>query len=581
MKTFKRLFKYFRKYKWYYFLGFVCLIGVDGLQVIVPKYILKPAINNMVYGVATPSGLLRYGIYIMLIAIGIALTRFSWRYCIMGNAWRIERNIRNDFFEHLLNLSFNYYNNTKTGELMAKATNDLRAVRMSVGITIVAAFDSLFFSTISLIMLFSENVRLTLYVLIPMPILVITALKFGGLLHNRFEQVQEMFASISAKVQEIFSGIRVIKAYVQEDAELKGMKAISNDYVDKNMTLVKIWGLFGPLISLLVGLCMAIILIIGGRKVIYNEMTMGSFVAFNSYLHMLVWPMMAIGWVINLYQRGRASMGRLNQVFDTEPDITDAPDAYNVEKLNGNISIKNLGFAYDFNKEPVLNNINMEIKKNETIAIIGKTGSGKSTLVNLLLRLFEVKHGEILMDGYDIKKIPLKTLRRNIGYVPQDTFLFSDTVSENIAFGKEASEEEIIQAAKMAQVYDEVMEFPEGFDSMVGEKGVTLSGGQKQRVAIARAILINPSILILDDALSSVDTETEEQILKNLKEIRKKTTTILISHRISTVQDADKIFVLDGGSIAESGVHEELLKKEGIYYDIFKRQQLEEMIESI
>ncbi|MBN1755370.1 ABC transporter ATP-binding protein [bacterium] len=580
MKTFARLKKYFKQYKWIYLLGFLSLLLVDGLQLITPR-ILKHAIDDMVYGFATRAGLLKYAGLIMLIALGIAITRFAWRYCIMGNAWRIERNIRNEFFEHLLTLSFNYFNNSKTGDLMARATNDLHAVRMSVGITIVAATDSILLSSASLIMLFTLNVKLTLFVLIPLPLLTLIVIRFSRLLHNRFERVQEVFSDLTAKAQEVYSGIRVIKAYVQEDAELSNFRNLSNEYVKKNMDLVKIWGFFFPLSSFLVGLSLAIILMIGGQKVIFNEMTMGTFVAFNSYLMILVWPMMAIGWVINLYQRGKASMGRLNQIFDAVPEIADGPEMLELESLAGAIKIKDLSFSYDGAKEPVLKGINMDIPPNHTIALIGRTGAGKTTLVNLLPRLFEANEGEILVDGHDIKKIPLKLLRRNIGCVPQDTFLFSESLHDNIAFGKELPREEVERYARITNIYDEIKEFPEGFDTVIGEKGVTLSGGQKQRVAISRALAINPQVLILDDALSAVDTHTEEKIIQSLKEVRKNTTTIIISHRISTVKDADRIYVLDGGRIAEQGVHEQLLDQQGIYYNIYQRQQLEQMIENI
>ncbi|RKZ30477.1 ABC transporter ATP-binding protein [bacterium] len=578
MKVFRTLKKYLWRYKWYFVAGFFMLLLVDGFQLVIPR-ITKAAIDALSYGTADSALLMKYAGFILLLATGVGGTRFFWRYWIIGASRKIEFDLRNRFYYTLLSQSVGYFNKTKVGDLMALATNDLDAVRMMAGIAIVASFDAFFMLTASLVMLALLNWKLTIWVLIPAPFLSLIIMKFGKQLHDRFEQVQASFASLTDKAQETYSGIRVIKAYVQEVPEFADFRVRNRDYMDKNMRLVKIWGMFDPLIGFVIGICFGLVLLLGGDRVILAKMSMGDFVAFSAYLGIAIWPMIAIGWITNLYQRGKASMGRLNVVFEQTPEIREIEKPVVLDPLKGDIEFKNLDFSYDEDAEPVLKNISLKIPAGNTVAIVGRTGSGKSTLLKIMLRLFDVPDGTLFIDGHDIRTLALEPFRRQVGMVPQETFLFSETVIENIKFGApDATDDDAIRCAKIAQIYDNVIEFPEGFSTMVGERGVSLSGGQKQRIAIARALLMKPKLLILDDAFSAVDTETEEKILQGLAEFMADTTNIIVSHRISTVKNADKIFVIDDGYIAEEGTHDELLELGGIYADIDRRQKLEKML---
>jgi len=451
---------------------------------------------------------------------------------------------------------------------------------MFIGQGIAMATDSFFMIIASLIVVFiAIDWHLSLLALIPFPIMAASALIIGRFIRDRFEDVQRAFSNLTDMVEENFSGIRVIKAFVQEKAELKKFAKANKHNMDMNMRMVKLWGIMDPLMQFLSALSFIIVLYYGGMMVVNDQINVGDFVAFNGYLGMLIWPVISLGWVVNMAQRGVASMKRINVIMHEQPEISDE-NPLDIEEIQGNIEYRNLTFSYEPNLPPVLKNISFKVKQGETLAIVGRTGSGKTTIINVLLRLYRVEDNHVFIDDTDINRIPLKVLRESIGYVPQDNFLFSTTIAENIAFGLDSyTMEQIEQAARIAQLYDDVMSFPEKFNTIVGERGVSLSGGQKQRVAIARAIVKDPKILILDDSLSAVDTGTEERILKGLREVRHNRTTIIIAHRISAVKDADQIIALSDGQIVQRGTHEQLVNQPGLYKDLYEMQKLEEELE--
>ncbi|MFW5790543.1 MAG: ABC transporter ATP-binding protein [Bacillota bacterium] len=573
---------FFLRYKKRYLLGIIWLALVDILQLIIPQ-ILRDFTDNLQAGLVGGPELIRYAGLIVLVAGGTALFRFLWRLYINGTARRLERNLRNDLYEHFQRLSPNYFQQQKTGDLMAHATNDINAIRRATGPGVVMLADAILLTiaTIS-ILIFTIDIRLTLIALIPLPFITLISLKFGQIIHKKFKKVQEAFSNLSDKAQENFSGIRVVKAFAREEKEIERFQVSNENNYKRNVDLVKSWGLFRPLVQFFSGMSFLIVIWLGGRMVIEEVISLGDFVAFISYLGMLTWPMMALGFVINHIQRGRASLDRLNSILDEEPDIYNYPDTnYKIDQLKGKIDFNNLTFSYPDEEEPVLKDISFKIESGQTVAFIGRTGSGKSTIARLILRLFNSERESLFLDGHDINKIPLETIRENTAFVPQDNFLFSTTIGKNIAFHDPETDLELIkEAAREAAVYDNINEFPEGFDTILGERGVTLSGGQQQRVALARALIKRPDILILDDSLSAVDTRTEETILSNLEDIMAERTTILIAHRISTIKNADKIFVLDEGRIIEEGDHESLLDNHGLYYDLYQKQLLEEKLEN-
>jgi ATP-binding cassette subfamily B multidrug efflux pump len=497
---------------------------------------------------------------------------------MIGVSREIEYDLRNDMFEHLSSLDYSYYQKTRTGDIMARATNDLNAVRMLLGPAIMYTANTLVFTVAALAFMWRTSPKLTIYAFLPLPIASIVVQYFGRKIHERFERIQAQFSDISARAQENFSGARLIRAYVQEDAEIALFEKSNQEYVTRSLPLARLMGMLWPALELLLGLAIALVLWLGPREVLQHRMTVGDFVAFLTYIVMLTWPVIALGWVINIFQRGTASMGRINEILTAKPEITNAAvtaAGRSIKALEGTIEFRHLNFSY--NSVPVLKDINLTIPAGSSLAIVGPTGSGKTTLVSLIPRIYDADSGSLLLDGRNIREYPLELLRRNIGFVPQETFLFSDTVRENIAFGvAEATDQEIHDAAEAASIAADIESFPEEYKTLVGERGITLSGGQKQRTAIARAIIRDPRILILDDALASVDTYTEEKILNHLREVMQGRTTIFISHRVSTVRNADRIAVLHDGRIVELGTHEELLARNGYYTELYNKQLLEE-----
>ncbi len=573
-----RLKAYLLRHKRNLILAVFFSLGTNLLALLIP-YVLRYTIDGLKTSMNKET-LLLYALLIVSISIMAGFFRFLMTRRLMGVAFQIEYELRNDLFSHLQKLSLSYFHQTKTGDIMARATNDLKAVRMLVGPGIRNLLNTIIMGSAAIILMLIIDYELTLYSLIPLPVLTIAVIIFSSRIFSRFQKVQEQFSSISVGVQENLTGIRVVKAYVQEGNEKRKFKQLNQDYMDKNISLVKIWGLFFPFIMLIAGIGMVIVLWLGGRLVMAGKISLGQFVQFNGYLMMLTWPMMALGWAINLVQRGSASMGRLIEILDQAPEIKDSEYLEDIRTLEGEIEFKNVSFAYD--KKVILKNIDLKIPKGITIGIIGPTGSGKSTLVNLIPRLLEVREGSLTIDGMDIKSIPLKILRKNIGYVPQETFLFSESLKENIIYGLEGFDEaKLRRAVSISALSDEIERFSQRYETPVGERGVTLSGGQKQRTALSRAIIREPKILILDDAFSSVDVHTEEKILKQLRKFRKRRTCILVSHRTSTIEDADWIVVLKDGRIVEQGTHEELVARSGIYTDIWLQQQLREELEKI
>ncbi len=539
--------------------------------------------SSLETGKMDTSGLLLLAGLIVGFSLVAGFFTFLTRQTIIVVSRRVEYDLRNDFLSHIQKLSLSYFQNTPTGDLMAHATNDISAVRNSLGPGIMYPTDTLMTFIMVLGVMMVKDWQLTLLALIPLPFVSYAVYYLGRIVHQKFEERQEQFSRLTTRAQENLSGIRVIKAYVREAYEIGLFRTMSWDYLKKNLVLAKVQSIMWPLMFLLVGFSLIITLYFGGVRVIEGELTIGSLTAFFGYLIMLIWPMIAFGWVINILQQGAASMGRLAKITDTIPEVMDtASTDRSISTLQGEIEFRNVSFQHKGASRLALENINLTIPGGSTLAIVGYTGSGKSTLVNLIPRLYDATGGELLIDGVNVRSIPLQVLRSNIGYVPQETFLFSDTIEENISYGTDnGTEEHVREAAEISQILKDVTGFPQQFTTMLGERGITLSGGQKQRTSIARAVMRRPKILILDDALSAVDTYTEEEILKRLRVVMRGRTSIIISHRISTVKDADQIVVLNDGRIAERGTHDELVELGGIYAELHQKQLLEEELDQL
>jgi ATP-binding cassette subfamily B protein len=568
--------KYFLKYKQKLLIGLVCIL-LSNLGLVYIPLILKDAIEALEKNLSQET-IIRYALIIVGTVIVSGFFRFLIRQTIIVMSRDIEYDLRQDFWAHIQKLPLRFFQNNSTGSIMSHATNDISAVRMFVGPSVMYSIDNGIRFIIVITIMLSLNTSLTLYALIPLPILSSIVYLVMKKVHSRYTRIQEKFAELTSKAQENFAGIRVIKSYVREEFEINEFRKHSQEYLDRKMDLVRLYALFMPVFSLIAGLSSIIVLWLGGKMVINNEMTLGTISAFFAYLVMLIWPMISFGWVANMIQQAEASMKRIMKIFNEPVDIanTEATD-FIISKINGSIQFENVSFRYSENLPYVFENLSFKINHGETVAFIGSTGVGKTTLINLIPRMYDITGGRILIDGNDIKKIPLEILRRHIGMVPQENFLFSDTLANNIIYGVESNDEELVESVSdIAQLKKDVDSFPKGYETILGERGITLSGGQKQRSSLARALAINPSILILDDSFSAVDTHTEEEILKRLKEFMKQRTSIIISHRISTVKDSDKIFVLDKGRIAEEGNHEQLIKLNGIYTELYTKQLLEE-----
>ena len=601
-KSLRPLLPYLKHYRWSYAAGTFCVLLTNGIWILFPL-VLGRAADDLHEGVNRHK-LLVYAALLLAIAVTKGIFQFLTRWIVIGISRDMEFDLRNDLFARLEILSYSYYQRHRTGDIMARATNDLNAVRMLLGPAIMYSANTIVYTAGALAFMISISPWLTLYTFLPLPAVSVVIQTFGRRIHERFERIQAMFSDISARAQENFSGARLIRAYVQEDAEIRAFETENQEYIRRSLRLVRLMGMLWPTLELMLGCAVVLVLWLGGREVIHGlsrvtlvsnlgnshpavtttlslsgSMSVGQFVSFSTYMMQLTWPIIALGWVINIFQRGTASLIRINEILQEQPEIKDAPGAQAPE-IKGEIEFRGLNFSYEGNE--VLHDVNLRVPAGTSLAMVGPTGSGKTTLVSLIPRIYDAEPGMVLIDGRPIRDYLVSTLRKNVGFVPQETFLFSDRIRENIALGVDfASDQDIHNAADAANIAVDIEGFPEGYDTMVGERGITLSGGQKQRTAIARALIRNPKILILDDALSSVDTHTEDKILNHLREVMRGRTTIFISHRVSTVRNADRIAVLHGGRIVEIGTHNELLALNGYYCDLYNKQLLEEELAEV
>jgi len=584
MKSIHLIKPYFAENRLVIFIGIISLIIVDFLQLFIPR-VVKWAVDDLTWFRADVTKLLNYALYIIGIAIMIGIFRYIWRRCLIGMSRRVEEGLRNRFFAHIQTLSASYFYKIKTGDLMAHATNDIQHIRMATGMGMVALTDAVVLGTASIGFMAYINVKLTLFVLIPMPLIVFSTRFFSKKMHRQYQEVQGAFADLTETVRERFAGIRVIKAYNREKESVLKLEEMSKDYIGKNLKLAKITQTFFPMMLFFSNLSLGIVLYLGGRQTISATITSGDFVAFISYIGLLTWPMMAMGWVVNLIQRGKASLDRINKILETRPQIYNMPGAEPIKRVRGEIVFENVTFSYepgscksDYKSGilPALAGIDIKLKPGKILGIVGPPGSGKTTLLSLMPRLFEVSQGCILLDGTDIRKIQLNDLRSRISFMPQEPFLFGGTIRENITLNNNTKDPELIRASEEASLYETIKSFPNGFETIVGEKGVVLSGGQKQRIALARSLLKDTPILIMDDPISQVDLKTGAAIIKTIRSMIEEKTIIIVSHRLSAIRFADHIITLDGGRIVESGTHTELMEHGQYYAKTFHLQEIEE-----
>ncbi|MBN2568888.1 MAG: ABC transporter ATP-binding protein [Deltaproteobacteria bacterium] len=564
MKSFDIIKPYLMRRRAVIAAGVLCLVCVDTLQLFIPR-VIKWAVDDLTTLHVDRSQLALYAGEIIVIAVMMALLRFVWRRFLIGTSREIEKDLRNRLFFHIQTLSADYFGKTKTGDLMAHATNDINNIRMAVGMGMVAMTDALFLGSAAICFMAYINLKLTFFALIPMPAIVLITRTLAKRMHHRYTKVQATFSELTEAVRESFSGIRIIKAFNREKNAAARVGVVSNKYIEENINLVKITGMFFPMMLLFTNISLAVVLFLGGRQTILAEITIGDFVAFISYLNLLTWPMMAMGWVTNLIQRGSASLDRLDRIFQRSPDIAEAKDAQPKSSINGKISFTGVNFSYQSQALPLLSNISFVVERGTVLGIAGAQGSGKTTLLKLIPRIYDVTGGSIRIDGEDIRKMKLHDLRGFIGFVPQEPFLFSGTIRENITFGADVAEDILIEASKRAALYDTVMSFPSGFETIVGEKGIVLSGGQKQRIVIARALIKDPPILLLDDPIGQVDTQTAAAIIETILSLARGKTIIIASHRLPAIQFADHIIILEDGKVLESGTHDELISRDGYY----------------
>ena len=576
MQELRKFALYFRPYRTHLAVGIVCILASVLTGLYIPR-LVGQSVDALLRAGVTWGVLLRYALTILGVSLVSGVFLFFQRRILINMSRHVEYDLRRDFYAHLQQMPLSFFQANRIGDLMARATNDLAAVRQLAGPMIMYTLQTVLVVVIILPLMLRISVRLTLLLFVTMPLVSLTVKYFGQQVHTRFEKIQEFFSQISARAQENFTGVRVVRAYAQEGAEIEVFNRLNREYAERNLSLVRVEAMMRPLLQFLIGLGYVLILWYGGSLAVRGSMSVGQFTEFSLYLTRLIWPLIALGYVVNLYQRGTASLKRMNAIFDAEPAIKDEPGVREQPPIKGRIEFRGLHFSHGEGLPEVLRGIDLTIEAGQTVAFVGRTGTGKSTLMNLIPRLLDPPPGAVLVDGVDVRDYPLAQLRAAVGYVPQETFLFSDALAENIAFGVErAGRAEVEWAAEIAGLSDDVRGFPEGFDTLVGERGITLSGGQKQRTAIARAVMRQPRILILDDALSSVDTYTEEKILAQLRGVMRERTSLIVSHRVSTVRDADLICVLDGGHVTERGTHEELLARGGEYAALYERQLLEE-----
>ena len=575
VKSLRLITPYFSENRLTIALGLVCLIAVDFLQLLIPL-VIKYAVDDLTAIHVDSPGLGIYAAQILGLALGIGVLRYVWRRCLIGTSRIVEERLRNRLFSHLQGLSAAYFDRAKTGDLMAHATNDIQHIRMATGMGMVALTDGVVLGTAAVGFMAAINLRLTLFVLIPMPMIVIGTRLLSRRMHGLYQQTQATFAEMTETVRERMAGIRIVKAYTGEARSTAAFQRISEEYISRNLNLVRVTGFFFPMMMFFSNLSMVIVLYLGGRLTLTFTISPGDFVAFISYIGLLTWPMMAMGWVTNLIQRGKASLDRIDQILSTPPEIVDLPNAQPIAKTEGRIRFESVSFSYPGAGSSALTDIEVDLAPGSTLGIVGRPGSGKSTLLSLLVRRYDPQKGRILLDGQDIRRLRLSNLRAQIAVVPQEPFLFTGTLRENILAGREVSETELRRAAREAALLDTVEDFPDGFDTLVGEKGIMLSGGQKQRVALARALLRDAPVLLLDDPISQVDTDTGTRIVEVLEKLARQRTLVIVSHRLSALRFADRILVMEDGSIAEAGSHETLAASGGFYARTYRLQLLEE-----